>query len=194
MLTVEEIKRNYQKFEDWKIKEIALNPKGLRKEIIPILNNEIKLRNLGIELINWVNSETNTIEGQERKNLIYKILKSNCSICKENSNLRGFSFHTIIAAGIILKDNTEKLIICSKCAKRKRLNALFQTLFFGWWSESGLLKTPYTLISELCKIFRKESENEMVINEFIDNNTRILRNSLEKNNLNQILKNYNTAK
>lgn len=191
MWTVEEIKKNYSKFDDWKIKELALNPKGLRKEIVPILNEEIKKRNLDIELIKWVNYETKTFEGLEKKNLIENIIKSKCSLCLENSNLRGYKFNTIISALVVITDKTENLIICNDCAKSKRLNSMSKTFFLGWWSKRGIISTPFTLISDLIKILRKESESKEIIDEFIENNTGVLRISLEQNNLNEVLAKFN---
>ena len=192
MWTVEEIKKNYKNFDDSKIKELALNPKGLRKEIVPILNEEIKNRNLDIELIKWVNYETNTFEGIEKRNLIEKIRKSKCSLCSVNSDLSGYRFNTIISALIIIKNKTESQIICTDCAKSKRINSLTTTFFLGWWSKRGIISTPFTLISDLIKIFRKETESKEIFEEFIVNNTGVLRIILEKeNNLNDILAKFN---
>lgn len=191
MLTVEEIRKTYKQFEDWKIKELALNPKALRKEIIPILNEEIKNRNLGIDLITWVQNETNIFEGLEKKNLIQKITRSKCSLCSENSNLSGYRFTTIFSALIILTNKTESLIICNSCAKSKRLDSMLKTLVFGWWSRKGILLTPFALVSDLIRIFRPESDSKKVFDEFIENNTGELRLALEKNNLEAIIEHSN---
>jgi hypothetical protein len=195
MWTVDEIKKSYKNFDDSKIKELALNPKGLRKEIVPILNEEIKNRNLDIELIKWVNYETNTFEGIEKRNLIEKIRKSKCSLCSINSNLSGYKFNTIISALIIVTDKTENQIICNDCAKSNRLKSMSTTFFLGWWSKRGIISTPFTLISDLIKIFRKESESKEIFDEFIANNTGVLRVILEKeNSLNEILAKFNNPK
>lgn len=195
MWTVKEIKRNYKNFDDSKIKELALNPKGLRKEIIPILNEEIKNRNLDVRLIEWIKYETNTFDGIEKRNLIQKIQKSRCSLCSINSQLNGYRFTTIISALIIIKNKTENKIICVDCAKHKRINSMVSTLFLGWWSKKGILLTPFTLISNFIKIFKNETESKEVIEEFITKNTGVLRIILEKeNNLDQILAKFNESK
>jgi hypothetical protein len=191
MWTVEEIRKNYRNFDDGKIKEIALNPKGLRKEIIPILNEEIRNRNLDIQLIEWVNYETNKFEGLEKQNLLEKIAKLKCSLCLVNSNLHAYRFNTIISALVTITDKTENLIICDQCAKSKRLNTMLKTFFLGWWSKRGIIAKPFTLISDLIKIFRKKSESKEILDEFIENNTGILRIIIEENNLENFIAEYN---
>jgi len=193
MWTVEEIRENYRKFEDWKIRELAQNPSGLRKEIVPILIEEIKKRNLDIELITWVNYETNKFEGFEKKDLIKRILNSKCSLCNLNSNLKGYKFNTLISVLINITDKSESLIICNDCARKKRLNSMLKTFFLGWWSKRGIISTPFTLISDLINIFKKESVSKEIIDDYIENNTGMLRLSLEKNNLNEMIAEFNNS-
>ena len=191
MLTVEEIRKNYKNFDDGKIKEIALNSKGLRREIIPILNEEIRNRNLDIQLIEWLNYETNKFKGLEKQNLLNKIAKLKCSMCLVNSNLHAYRFNTLISAFVTITDKTENLIICDQCANRKRLNTMLITFFFGWWSKKGILLTPFTLISDLIKIFRKNSESKKILDEFIENNTGILRIAIKENKLENFISEFN---
>ncbi|WP_264510449.1 hypothetical protein [Flavobacterium sp. N1719] len=191
MLTVEEIRKNYKNFDDGKIKEIALNSKGLRREIIPILNEEIRNRNLDIQLIEWVNYETNKFKGLEKQNLLNKIAKLKCSMCLVNSNLHAYRFNTLISAFVTITDKTENLIICDQCANSKRLNTMLITFFFGWWSKKGILLTPFTLISDLIKIFRKNSESKKILDEFIENNTGILRIAIKENKLENFISEFN---
>lgn len=195
MLTINEIRENYKKFDDWKIKELALNPRVLRKEIVPVLNEEILRRNLDVELIKWVNYETNTFEGLQRKNLIQKIRTSKCSCCFEKSKLNGYEFNTITSALIFTKERKERQIICKDCAKSKRIKSMSTTFFLGWWSKKGFLSTPFTLITDLIRIFRKEAEDAAVIDDFISNNTGKLRIALEDgHDLNRIIGKFNHIK
>ena len=73
MITLESIQENYRNYEDKKIVELAMYPKGLRDDVVPILNNELKRRQLNPKLIKWVNYETNVFEGTERELLKHKI-------------------------------------------------------------------------------------------------------------------------
>ena len=54
MLTKEEIRASYKNFDDNKILKLAQNPKGLTKEAIPALIEEVILRKLDANLIGWI--------------------------------------------------------------------------------------------------------------------------------------------
>jgi hypothetical protein len=192
MWTVEEIREKYRTFEDSKIRELANNPRGLRKEIVPILKEEIKRRNLDVAITEWIDNEINSFEGLERQNLVRKIAKSKCSLCRTDSNLDGYRFNTIISFLFIVKNKTEIRIICNNCAGSKRLTSMTTTFFLGWWSKKGIPLTPFTVVSDLIKIFRKEFESKKVIDQFIDGNTGTLRACLKKENgLDEVLAQFN---
>lgn len=192
MWTVEDFKKTYRNFDDSKIKELALRPNALRKDVIPILKEEIKRRNLDVSITEWVNNEINYFEGLERQNLIRKIAKSKCSSCSVNSGLDGYRFNTIISLLFVITDKTEARIICTNCAKNKRFSSMATTFFLGWWSKRGLFSTPVAFISDFIKIFRKQSESKKVYDEFIDNNTGTLRTGLQtEDGLNEVLAKFN---
>lgn len=54
------IKKNYESYDDERIKRIASEgARGLREEVVPLLIAEIEKRNLGDELIKWITSVQN---------------------------------------------------------------------------------------------------------------------------------------
>jgi thymidine kinase len=192
MIPIEEIRKNYEKYDDATILKIISGAKGLRKEVVTLLNDEIKKRNLGIGLIEFVAIETNFYEGDERVLLINEIKNSVCTHCNNESELYGYTFNTI-RSYLIWYDHEQKLqIICSTCAKSLRLKSMLTTLALGWWSRPGLLGTPATLISDLIEIFRKEKYSQQVIDHFIDENTgSIRRMEKSKGSLTTIIKRFN---
>ena len=97
MYSVEEIRENYKGISDSKIENIALNEsKGLRKEILGILKEEIKKRNLGESLITWLDAEINTLTDFERLSLIRKIENLKCPNCgQRESKLIGQEFSDV---------------------------------------------------------------------------------------------------
>jgi len=192
MIPVEEIRKNYEKLDDPTIQKIALNPKGLRKEVVEILNNEIRKRNININLIEFVKFETNFYDGEEREKLIYNIKNSVCTNCNEETELKGYKFNTLTSFIIALSHDEKVQIICSSCAKKMRLRSMLITLSLGWWSREGLFATPVSLISDFIEILRKEKYSKEVINEFIDENTGSLRRLETQNGaLTTILKRFN---
>ena len=193
-MQLEEIREYYKKLNDAKISDLAFNSSGLKEDVIPILIQEIKDRKLDDNLIKWINYSINTFEGSEKELMVEKIKNSNCSECQINSNLNGYEFNTIVSALILITDKTEFKIICHTCAKRKRFKSILTTLILGWWSEKGFLSTPFVLISDFIKIFRKNHESDIIIHKFISDNTGTLRFlNDEKMDLTNLLTKYNKA-
>ncbi|MCB0455166.1 MAG: hypothetical protein KDC62_07230, partial [Aequorivita sp.] len=95
MYSIDEIRENYKEFSDSKIENIAKKEsKGLRKEVLGILKDEIEKRKLDKNLISWVETETKTYSGIERDLLIKKIQNLNCPKCSEKKDrLYGFEIN-----------------------------------------------------------------------------------------------------
>jgi len=195
MIPIEDIRKNYEKYDDTTILKIISGAKGLRKEVVVLLNDEIRKRNLNIRLIDFVTEETNFYEGEERQHLIEEIKKAVCTNCGDTNELHGYTFNTLRSYLIWYNHDQKVLIICSNCAKSFRLKSMLTTLALGWWSRPGLFATPATLISDLIEIIRKEKYSKRVIDHFIDENTGTLRR-INKNNdsLITILKRFNQLK
>jgi hypothetical protein len=156
---------------------------------------EIKRRKLNIELIDWVNYESNTFEGLERDNIINLIKYNTCSICQIEKDLFGFKFNTIISAVILIEDKTEFKIICNECATPIRIKTMITTLLLGWWSKQGFLSTPFTVVLDLYKMLTKESQSDEIIESFIDKNTGNLRMVLDKKKImKNLLASFNKKK
>lgn len=192
MLTPKEIRNNYRNFDNWKIKELGRDAGTLRKDIIPILNEEIIRRNLGEDLLIWVGLESNILVGLERENLIRTIRNEKCTECLAQGHLGGYEFTTIVSYFIGFDIKTERLIICKSCANAKRRDSITKTLLLGWWSKNGLLSTPIELVSALMRMWRHEKEDQEILALFIDGRTGKIRQSLERNKLFASIKRFNT--
>ncbi len=178
MYSVEEIRENYKDFSDSKIENIARNEsKGLRKEILGILKEEIQKRNLDERLITWVEAETNTLTDFEKQTLIRKIENLNCPNCgQKRSKLFGQEFNTIVSVIIWSNDITQNRIICQYCGRNKKLKSMLITLFAGWWSKRGVLNTPYTIIKDTINLlFYRKKINDRIITDFIEQNNGMFR-------------------
>lgn len=177
MYSIEEIRENYKGFSDSKIETIARNEsKGLRKEVLRILKEEIEKRNLDKRLITWVNAETNALTDFEKQTLIRKIENLKCPYCglKENK-LIGQEFNTIVSVILFCNDTTENRILCSKCVRNKKIKSFLINVLAGWWSRRGFFLTPYTLIKDTINLFYKKKINDRIIAEFIEQNNGMFR-------------------
>ena len=73
-MDIEQIKKNYENFDDSKIEILAKNEAGsLESEVIPILVNEIKKRNLDIDLIKGIEAQTKELTENEIQEIKLKI-------------------------------------------------------------------------------------------------------------------------
>jgi hypothetical protein len=195
MIPIDDIRKNYEKYDDATILKIISGAKGLRKEVLALLNDEIRKRNLDTGLIEFVAIETNFYEGIEREHLFNEIWHSVCTNCNNESELHGYTFNTIRSYLIWYNHEQQLQIISSTCAKSLRLKSMLTTLALGWWSRPGLFGTPATLISDLIEIFRKEKYSQRVIDYFIDENTgKIRRMEKGKGMLTTLIKNFNQKK
>ena len=194
MLSTENIKNYYLQLEDSQIEDLAKNPKGLRTDIVEVLNTEILRRNLNTNLIQRVKNETAYFNEDERLQLIEEIKNNICPTCNLKSNLKGYQINTITSFILYSNYKRRHKIICSSCANKERLTSMFITLFMGLWSRTGIVYTPMILITDLSRIFFNKSTNNQILKEFIDENTGIIR--LTKNNsiyFNAIIERYNNT-
>lgn len=171
MLEASEIKKNYERFDNQRIKRIAKNDaKGLRVETVPILIEEIKKRNLGNHLIKWINAERRKLSKSELESLKRKVKESTCENCKQNRKLKGFEFSTM--TGILIDEivSDYRLIFCEKCGKKKRRNSAIWTSIFGWWSVRGIISMPFVLIDKIKASIQEEKQSEEIIESFITEN------------------------
>lgn len=195
MFSVEEIRENYKKLEDYQIEKLAANEsKTLRREVLVVLKDEIEKRNLNPTLITWIDAETNPLSEAEKKELTKKMKNLTCPNCKRTKTvLSGHEFTTIISMLIICKQKTQKKILCDSCASSEKMSAFFQTFLFGWWSRSGILLTPYTLIKQPINFFFKKKINTRVMNDFFTVTNGLIRiQGSEDKALEEIIKKYNT--
>ena len=191
MISAEEIARNYQHYEDEKIEYLALNSRGLRKEAVAVLKDEIIRRNLDTRLLQWIDFETIEFESFEKEQLIHKISNLICPNCNSFSDLKAYQFITVVSFITECVTNEYTQIICNQCASKERKNSMLQTFLLGWWSLKGLFVTPITLINSIISIFREDAQSTQLLNEFIDSHRAVLRYSLQNKNLDEIITLFN---
>jgi len=194
MYSVDEIRENYKDFSDSKIENIAKNEsKGLRKDVLGILKDEIEKRNLDKNLISWVETETKSFDGIERDSLKTKIQNLNCPKCSENKDrLYGFEINQIVSVLLFANDTRNEKILCLSCGKKAKLKAILITFFAGWWSRRGILLTPWIVIKDSFNFLFINKISDKIINRLIDENTgHFRRKGTENGTLNRLIKRRN---
>lgn len=194
MLNIEDLKENYKNFNDEKIIEIAKNSsKGLEKEVIPILNEEILKRKLDKTLLNWVAFESEEILENEQHFIYNKIVHLACPNClQKNDRLYGFKINKIVSFVIFCDKTINRKILCRKCGKKQKLKSILITFFAGWWSKEGVLLTPITVISDIVNLLFFTKISNQVLNEFIGENIgRIRARGSTSKALSSLIDNFN---
>ena len=194
MYSVEEIRENYKEFSDSKIENIAKKEsKGLRKEVLGILKDEIEKRKLDKNLISWVETETKTYSGIERDLLIKKIQNLNCPKCSEKKDrLYGFEINQVVSVLLFANDTRNEKILCLSCGKKAKWKAILITFFAGWWSRRGIFLTPWIVIKDTFNFLFINKISDKIINRLIDENTgHFRRKGTENGTLNRLIKRRN---
>ncbi len=176
MPSLKELKENYRGFSDSKIENIARNEsKGLMKEVLPILKEEIIRRKLDQNLISWIDTEANPFEGVERKQLIQTIKSQRCPKCNSELELFGFETNSIKSFLFFTCIEKREYILCKSCGVSKKLTAIVTTLLLGWWSPKGFLSTPFILITDIINFMYLNKISKRIINDFIDETNGTIR-------------------
>ncbi len=194
MYTLEEIRSNYKTLPDSKIEKIALfESKGLRKDVIQVLRDELNERNLDPKLLNWVNAETNSFKPEEALILKRKLSNLTCIKCLEKTEkLYGYEINKMVSFLIFSKETNQQKILCQTCGNKARFNALFTTFLFGWWSTHGILTTPYIIIKDLINLFYFKKISNRIYENLIRENTGYFRlNGTEDKSLVKFLSEFN---
>jgi hypothetical protein len=197
--TPEETAAFYAGKDDGYILRLTRSPKGLRKEIIPVLAAELKRRNLDDgALIKWIADENNEFTDTELDNLTHTISTCLCPQCGQNNDITGF-INRYIEFGEIKK---ETLLACKPCGIKRKKKRLLTTLTLGpagllsilileGHRALGALLVPFYVIYQVINLLFHEKENDAVYKDFIETNTGHLRRSLSDNHILRLIKRYN---
>jgi hypothetical protein len=174
MLTKEELTEAYKNFNDQKIVNLAMNEcKSLREDAVQILENEIIQRKLDAKLLDWIKLERNFFKGAELQNLKQVIKNSECSECgKKFNNTQGFNIHYLSALD---SSFNSEVIVCESCGIQLRKKSYLKTATLGFLSFRGIINVPFYFIGELVRSFSRKERSEKIIEDFIFQNTGLIR-------------------
>ena len=172
-IDLEQIKKNYADFDDFKIERLAKNEAdGLAPEVIPILIDEIKKRGLNPDLIKGIESQIKELTESELNELKYKIINLPCPDCGSQSTpLVGSLIRTVKSFIFMTSYAKTPVITCKFCSNKRKKNAIITTLLLGWWGiPYGIFKTPISLLATLRDHKKEEEISDQIITLFALNN------------------------
>ena len=173
-MDLNEIRENYKNFDNYKIEKIASEDAGkLRPEVLEILKEEIKKRNLNLNLIDSVNSQTRELSEQEFNEYCQILRNHPCPICKSKTQKINATMIGRVVSILILTSYEKSLkVACSNCLDEMHSKANTKSALLGWWGFPwGPIQTIRSFIfnSNMKKNNRTEKPNEIFTSFIISN-------------------------
>ncbi|MDD5184174.1 MAG: hypothetical protein PHS84_02825 [Paludibacter sp.] len=184
-IDLDQIRKNYESFEDYKIEHLAKNEAGsLRPEVVPILKEEIRKRGLDSNLIIGIESQTKELTEAELNELKSKIAKLACPECgQHHTPLTGIIIREVKSIVVITQYKKTPVILCPTCAQKKRKDAMISTALLGWWGiPSGIFQTLHALISSLTDNKKRDIISDSILTQFAIINIGEIRTNWDKEN------------
>jgi hypothetical protein len=184
-IDLDQIRKNYADFDDFKIEHLAKNEAGgLEPDVIPILINEIIKRGLDPDLIKGIEVQTKALTESELNELKTKITNLSCPDCgSKGTPLIGSLIRTVRSIVVLTTYKKTPVITCKSCADKRRKNAMISTFLLGWWGiPFGIIRTPIALIASLTDKNRQDKISDGIITVFAIENIGEIKTNWDKEN------------
>jgi len=184
-IDLEQIRKNYESFEDYKIDHLAKNEVGsLSPEVVIILKEEIKKRGLDTNLISGIEAQTKELTEAELNDLKSKISKLACPKCGQHHTLLiGILIREVKSFVVLTHYKKTTIILCPTCAEKKRKDAMISTALLGWWGIPwGIFRTLHALISSLTDNKNRDIISDSILTQFAIVNIGEIRTNWDKEN------------
>ncbi len=171
-LSIEEIREHYKKFPNHKIEQIAENKDAkVSEEVLIVLIEEIKKRNLNPELLSNIKTEFKTIRKNKIAGVRTIIESLSCPECGSNNKLQAVEINETTSMLLLSKHNKRLYIACEKCIKKEKKSVLFKNIILGIWSLQGLIYyTPLNLYIFFCGLKTEDKKGTELLNNYIFEN------------------------
>jgi hypothetical protein len=149
---LKDIANNYSKKTDSELIYIATQKaSGLRPGVIEIIEDELKKRNLNLNILDGVKAQNKEYSIEEINELSKKLRDLPCPLCGDKSSkLNGTIMHTVKSFVFFSTFRKEPILGCPDCLDKKNQESIISTALFGWWGFPwGLLKTPFYIYNNI---------------------------------------------
>ena len=173
-MDLNDIRDNYNNFDDWKIEKIASEEAGsLRPEVLDILKAEIKKRNLNLNLIDSVDSQRKELTESEFNKYCAILRNHPCPNCESKTQKINATMIGRVVSMLIMTNYEKSLkVACSDCLDQMHSKANKKSVLLGWWGIPwGPIQTIRSFIynSSMKKNNRTEKPNEIFVSFVVSN-------------------------
>lgn len=147
-----EIEKNYERMSDSRLIEvITTDAQGIQSEVVSIIENEIKKRNLDPGLINCLIAQNEEHSIEDIYHYAELLRNCPCPICNNTwDELNGTIYHSIKSIIVTSITETRWIIACPDCLDKQNRKAIVSCSLLGWWGIPwGILKTPVYIYRNL---------------------------------------------
>jgi hypothetical protein len=190
---IKDIAENYSKKTDSELIHIATEKaQGLRPGVLEIIENELKKRNLSLNILEGAKAQNREYTLAEITELSQKLRILPCPLCgNKTSKLNGTIMHTAKSFVIFSFFRKEPIIGCPDCLDKKNQESIISTALLGWWGIPwGILKTPFYIYNNIKskKQNRIDEPNETLLSFTLENIGQIETYKEDTEKLKQIIK------
>ncbi|APU97909.1 hypothetical protein BV902_17515 [Sphingobacterium sp. B29] len=151
-MELREIEKNYERMSDNRLIEvITTNAQGIQPEVVSIIENEIKKRNLDPDLLNSLIAQNEQHSIEDIYHYAELLRNCPCPICNNTRDkLNGTIYHSIKSIIVMSITETRWVIACPDCLDKQNRKAIVSCSLLGWWGIPwGILKTPVYIYRNL---------------------------------------------
>ncbi|WP_343566130.1 hypothetical protein [Sphingobacterium sp.] len=151
-MDLSEIEKNYERMLDSRLIEvITTNAQGILPEVVSIIENKVKKRNLDPGLINCLIAQNEQHSIEDIYHYAELLRNCPCPICNNTRDkLNGTIYHSIKSILVTTITETRWIIACPDCLDKQIRKAIVSCSLLGWWGIPwGILKTPVYIYRNL---------------------------------------------
>lgn len=153
-MELREIEKNYERMSDNRLIEvITTNAQGIQPEVVSIIENEIKKRNLDPDLLNSLIAQNEQHSIEDIYHYAEPLRNCPCPICNNTRDkLNGTIYHSIKSIIVMSITETRWIIACPDCLDKQNRKAIVSCSLLGWWGIPWGILTPPVYIYRNLKV------------------------------------------
>ncbi|MXV50072.1 hypothetical protein GS399_03740 [Pedobacter sp. HMF7647] len=138
---LDELRKNYEKFDNSKLVRIATEEATrLRPEAVELLKQIISERGLSKDITKGIDAQFQEVDNETLLEYTELLRELPCPICKSTEEKLNATMTGCVVSFIIMTSYKKELkIACPNCLDKANNQAMIKSALFGWWAFLGAL-------------------------------------------------------